>query len=158
MKSILLKKNKAFFEIEISEGRFETLDTSENPYIDEFILCTNYTTMKSVFGINLKSSFEIYLIDLNTKKVRLLDFWALEKARLVRISGTISRERMINCQNIYGIGLTLPLAPGLASSQANLRDTKGFRLPSSRLLASNYTWQYMGGTKEAFNMNSTPAK
>ena len=45
------------------------MDTTDNPYVDEFLLCTNKTNMKSIFGINLKSSFEIYLIDMNTTKV-----------------------------------------------------------------------------------------
>ena len=67
----MFKEKSAEFEIEISEGFFEGIDTATNPYVEEFLLCTNKTNMKSIFGINLKSSFEFYLIDLNTKKVQV---------------------------------------------------------------------------------------
>ena len=69
IKDKLQFEKQANFSIEISEGLFEGLDTQANPYIQEFLLKTSPISMKCVFGINLKSSFEIYLLDMFNNKV-----------------------------------------------------------------------------------------
>ena len=65
----IIQEKAAKFCIEISEGLFQPLDATENPFVEEFITSGNMKSMKTVFGINLKRSFEIYMIDLNCKHV-----------------------------------------------------------------------------------------
>ena len=55
-------------DIEISEGMFKGLDKQHSPFVKEFILKTNSKSLKTVIGVNLFDSFEIYMVDQNGSK------------------------------------------------------------------------------------------
>ena len=68
--SFLAQTKSAVFEVEISEGQFEGLDSNLNPYVQEFVTCTNIESMKCVVAVNLKASFEIFMVDMRSRKTQ----------------------------------------------------------------------------------------
>ena len=65
---MLAKNFSTKVDIEISEGMFKGLDKQQSPFVKEFILKTHSKSLKTVIGVNLFDSFEIYMVDQNGSK------------------------------------------------------------------------------------------
>lgn len=69
----LIKSETAQLTVDITHGLYQPLRQDDFDLVQEFFLCSTVHAV-SVLGVNLARSFEIYLIDLVTKRqVNLLN-------------------------------------------------------------------------------------